>query len=225
MPNLAAAMLICFVVAYFHGIVISSSSAGAAVVTLESIQIHNSHEWLKSSKPDVYFSCIGDHNKTFLPDVKDLNFTYTFNGQESWQPLTQLTSKKCKRCGFYEKDTFKPDDVFEEWEFCPSYFLNSNARYIRRKTNEFDASFLCPLCTYFPADPNFAATPPHKGNGMHIFVIILICVLVSTVLVLGVLLLHKYWQKRKREQDQARFLKLFEDGDDIEDELGLDLEM
>jgi cbb3-type cytochrome oxidase subunit 3 len=41
------------------------------------------------------------------------------------------------------------------------------------------------------------------------------------VFVLGVAAAYKYWQKKKREQDQARFLKLFEDGDDIEDELGL----
>jgi cbb3-type cytochrome oxidase subunit 3 len=56
---------------------------------------------------------------------------------------------------------------------------------------------------------------------MHVAVIILICVVISTVSILGVVAAYKYWQKKKREQDQARFLKLFEDGDDIEDELGL----
>lgn len=56
---------------------------------------------------------------------------------------------------------------------------------------------------------------------MHVAVVILISALVSTVFILGLLAAYKYWQKRKREQDQARFLKLFEEGDDIEDELGL----
>lgn len=56
---------------------------------------------------------------------------------------------------------------------------------------------------------------------MHVALIILIIVLVSTVLSLGLIAAYKYWQKKKREQDQARFLKLFEEGDDIEDELGL----
>ena len=56
---------------------------------------------------------------------------------------------------------------------------------------------------------------------MHLAVVILISALVSTVFVLGGVAAYKYWQKKKREQDQARFLKLFEDGDDIEDELGL----
>lgn len=61
----------------------------------------------------------------------------------------------------------------------------------------------------------------HKEKGMHVGVIILLSILVSTVLILGVVGGYKYWQKKKREQDQARFLKLFEEGDDIEDELGL----
>lgn len=66
---------------------------------------------------------------------------------------------------------------------------------------------------------NAAASSPTKGKGMHIAVIIMICVLASTILVFAILGVHKYWQKKKREQDQARFLKLFEEGDDIEDEL------
>lgn len=31
----------------------------------------------------------------------------------------------------------------------------------------------------------------------------------------------KWWQRRKRLQQQAQFLKLFEEADDIEDELGI----
>lgn len=56
---------------------------------------------------------------------------------------------------------------------------------------------------------------------MHVALIILISAVVSTVVIFGVVGVYKYWQKKKREQDQARFLKLFEDGDDVEDELGL----
>jgi cbb3-type cytochrome oxidase subunit 3 len=56
---------------------------------------------------------------------------------------------------------------------------------------------------------------------MHTGVIILLTVLVSTVVIVAAIGAYKYWQKRKREQDQARFLKLFEEGDDLEDELGL----
>lgn len=52
--------------------------------------------------------------------------------------------------------------------------------------------------------------------------VIIICIFASSfVMVAGIVALYKYWQRRKREQDQARFLKLFEEGDDIEDELGL----
>ena len=56
---------------------------------------------------------------------------------------------------------------------------------------------------------------------MHVAVVVLLCAIVSTILALGVVGAYKYWQKKRKEQDQARFLKLFEDGDDIGDELGL----
>jgi cbb3-type cytochrome oxidase subunit 3 len=41
--------------------------------------------------------------------------------------------------------------------------------------------------------------------------------------VIGLLsfVLFKYWQKKKREEQHARLLKLFEEDDDIEVELGL----
>lgn len=51
--------------------------------------------------------------------------------------------------------------------------------------------------------------------------VVIICILASAITVIGMVTAYKLWQKRKREQDQARFLKLFEEGDDIEDELGL----
>ncbi|CAL1379176.1 unnamed protein product [Linum trigynum] len=194
----------------------------SAVVTLDSMEIYKTHEWLKSWKPTVYFRCNGE-NETELPDVKEVNVTYSFNGDESWQPLTELTSKKCKRCGFYEKDSFKSDDVFDEWEFCPSNFLDSDGKYRRVKEHEFDASFLCkhcvPLATDSSRDSN--SSPP-KRKGKHVAVIVLICALVSAMLILGSVAAYKYWLRKKREQEQARFLKLFEDGDDVEDDLDMD---
>ncbi|KAJ9181653.1 hypothetical protein P3X46_009761 [Hevea brasiliensis] len=193
----------------------------SAVVTLDSIKIYNSHEWLKTSKPIVYFYCKRE-NKTHLPDVKEVNVSYAFKGEESWQPLTEFTSKKCKRCGFYEEDKLKSDDVFDEWEFCPSDFVDSDGKYRRIKDKEFDATFLCPQCVPLAADSNSASGSHNRGSkGMHVAVVILISALVSTVLILGIVVVFKHWQQKKREQEQARFLKLFEDGDDIEDELGL----
>lgn len=68
---------------------------------------------------------------------------------------------------------------------------------------------------------NHSAGSQTKGKGMHWVLVLLICVVVSTFVVLGAVTAYKYWQKRKKQQDQARFLKLFEDGDDIEDDLGI----
>lgn len=62
------------------------------------------------------------------------------------QPLTDFSGNKCKRCGFYEEDTIKSDDVFDEWEFCPSDFMATKGKYTREKEKEFKATFLCPDC-------------------------------------------------------------------------------
>ncbi|KAH7843166.1 hypothetical protein Vadar_013492 [Vaccinium darrowii] len=190
----------------------------SAIVTLDSIEIYNTHEWLPS-KPTVYFQCKGE-NKTYLPDVKNTHISYTFKGEESWQPLTEFPNTKCKRCGLYEEDILK-SDIFDEWEFCPSDFTNPDGSYNKFIENGFNVTFLCPDCVPLGSDSNHASSSHNGGKGMHVAVVILISALVSTVFILGLLAAYKYWQKRKREQDQARFLKLFEEGDDIEDELGL----
>ncbi|XP_014496383.1 uncharacterized protein LOC106758014 [Vigna radiata var. radiata] len=196
-------------------------SVVSAEVTLSSIEIFTTHEWLKAT-PAVYFRCKGD-NKTNLPDVKKTNVSYTFKGEESWQPLTNFSGKKCKRCGFYEEDKILYDDVFDEWELCPSDFTAPDGRYIHFKENEFNASFLCSDClniTGVSVSALPAKNQDHSKKEMHVAVIVLLTLLGTAILLLVTLVVYKYWQKRKREQDQARFLKLFEDGDDIEDELG-----
>lgn len=72
-------------------------------------------------------------------------------------------------------------------------------------------------------DSNADSRGRHSGgNGKHVAVIILIVLVTLTLLLVGLFGAYKYWQKRKRQQDQARFLKLFEDGDGLEDELDLD---
>lgn len=61
-----------------------------------------------------------------------------------------------------------------------------------------------------------------RGKQMHWVVVVLISVAVSIVCMVLVVAGYKCWQKRKREHDKARFLKLFEEGDDdIDDELGI----
>ncbi|CAM8960441.1 unnamed protein product [Rhodiola kirilowii] len=190
------------------------------VVILDSIEIFTTHEWLKS-EPTVYFKC-GGENKTILPDIKAKNTLYAFKGEESWQPLTNFTNTKCKRCGFFEQDLLEKDDVFEEWEFCPSDFYNPDKKYVRFKDKEFNATFSCPEC--IPDVTAFEHKTETQNGGYvgHLVIVIFVSIIVSCVSIIGAVASFKYWQKKKREQDQARFLKLFEEGDDLEDELGLD---
>ncbi|KAJ0255294.1 Uncharacterized protein HA466_0100730 [Hirschfeldia incana] len=187
-------------------------------VTLDSILIFKTHDWF-STKPTVYFQCKGE-NKTLLPDVKITNVSYSFKGQESWQPLTELNGTKCKRCGIYEDDTFK-HDTFDEWEFCPSDFT-AEGRYTHVKDKEFNATFLCHGCSQLGAgSKNEDGSDKEEGrrSGVHPAIIVLIILLVLGVVTVGLVVGYKYWQKKKRQQEQARFLKLFEDGDEIEDGL------
>lgn len=187
-------------------------------VTLESIEIFRTHEWFHG-KPTIYFRCQGE-NKTSLPDVKEKNNLYTFRGEESWQPLTAFPGRKCKRCGFYEEDKLTSDDTFDEWELCPDQFSPApEGRYKHHKNKEFNATFLCPECNDSDSgsDPS-SANSNKRGNtklGIVIFCISFVAILAVAVF------LYKLWQKKKREEQAARFLKLFEDDDDLEIELGL----
>ncbi|XP_020571668.1 uncharacterized protein LOC110018644 isoform X3 [Phalaenopsis equestris] len=178
MRNITPSLLLvfCIILGLVSGMFSSKS------VILSSIEIFKTHEWL-SPQPVIYFHCQGE-NKIILPDVKEKNFVYKFKGIESWQPIAGFPDKKCKRCGLYELDRLKSDDVFDEWELCPDEFLEGN--YVHYKQKEFNATFACTEC--------------------------------MTRVAFGI---YKYWQKRKREQNQARFLKLFDEGDDIDNELDL----
>ncbi|KAG6490828.1 hypothetical protein ZIOFF_052143 [Zingiber officinale] len=188
-----------------------------------SIAIFTTHEWFPT-KPIVYFRCQGE-NKTYLPDVKQKDILYTFNGDESWQPLTELPEKKCKRCGVYEEDTYTSDDVYDEWELCAGNFVNG--KYLHSKDNQFNASFICPECTTSSDVTTSDATESkNEASGQtrrKIAMIVVACTLAAAVTGAAAVMVYRWWRKRKREQEQARFLKLFEEDDDIEDELGLEL--
>lgn len=109
--------------------------------------------------------------------------------------------------------------IYSIWIILPSWML----------VLFFGGSIIC--CLYsvaygvslhgFSLASNHSADSQTKGKGMHWALVLLICVVVSIFVVLGAVTAYKYWQKRKKQQDQARFLKLFEDGDDIEDDLGI----
>ncbi|XP_074588801.1 uncharacterized protein LOC141844702 [Curcuma longa] len=50
--------------------------------------------------------------------------------------------------------------------------------------------------------------------------VLFVCVVLAGVVLLAVFL-FKLWQKKKREEQHARLLRLFEEDDDLEVELGL----
>ncbi|KAE9621846.1 hypothetical protein Lalb_Chr01g0019101 [Lupinus albus] len=199
----------CMFFTYLPGLIFSAD------VTLSSMEIFTTHEWLKVT-PIVYFKC-NEENRTVLPDVKKKDTFYSFKGEEFGSGV-----------GLYEEDRLLSDDVFDEWEFCPSDFTATYGKYVRVKEKEFNATFLCSECLSLAggsASISGIGIASHDNNdnrkGVLIAIAVLFSVLVSVIVIVGAVGTFKYWQKKKREQDQARFLKLFEDGDDIEDELGL----
>ncbi|XP_024399326.1 uncharacterized protein [Physcomitrium patens] len=202
----------------------ASGAAADGNVTLQSLTIFNTHEWF-GQKPNVYFQCQGE-DRVDLPDVRAKDQLYTFLGEESWQPLTRLVGKKCKRCGIFEKDTFKSDDVFDQWELCPLNFTPSpDGLYHRFKENEFNLTFTCPTCNVVASEEVEAGEPDsgpekkEKSHGHELIAVIVVFALLS----LGGFAFVAYsgWRRKQREMQQARFIKLFESDDFLDDELGL----
>jgi len=60
----------------------------------------------------------------------------------------------------------------------------------------------------------------HASRSSVGFKIIIICLGMVTVIAFCVFL-FKLWQRKKREEQHARLLKLFEDDDELEVELGM----
>ncbi|XP_004497434.1 uncharacterized protein [Cicer arietinum] len=201
-------LALCVFFAYFPGLML------CAVVSLNSIEIFQKHMWLKTTST-VYFLCKGE-NKAVFEDVKRPRVSYAFNGQQSWQLLSNFLSTKCKWCGLYEENSITSDDVLDEWEFCPSDFTAPDGEYTKFKENQFNATFLCRDCL------SLVGVSSSSGERRkHIAVVVFLGALASIILILGVVPAYNFWLKKRKEEDQVRFLKLLEEGDENEDELGL----
>ncbi|KAI5055835.1 hypothetical protein GOP47_0029356 [Adiantum capillus-veneris] len=170
--------------------------------------------------------CQGEE-KVYLPDVVVKDQQYNFIGQESWQPLTVLEGSKCKRCGVYEEDQVKHDDVFDEWELCPIHFSpEPEGRYNHIKDKELNITFICTHCHPSDAKPSVepAAFDGDQKNMAGAKKSPLVFVLIFFGMVSIIVLLYvgyMKWQEKKREEQQARFIKLFEDDEDLEGKVRL----
>jgi len=194
-------------------------------VTLLSLTIFNTHEWF-GQKPTVYFQCLGE-DKVYLPDIKAKGQLYNFLGLESWQPLVTLVGKKCKRCGVYEQDSVKSDDIFDEWELCPLDFSPSpEGLYSRFIQKEFNLTLLCSSCNVTSEEvvavpePSGKEEPVEKEESHRGLTV---AIVLFSLLSLGgfAFVAYTHWRRKQRETQQARFIKLFEDDDFLDDELGL----
>ncbi|CAK9880579.1 unnamed protein product [Sphagnum jensenii] len=202
------------------------SASGATAdgnVTLVSLTIFTTHEWYY--KPDVYFQCQGEERKD-LPDVKDKDCLYKFIGEESWQPLTSLVGVKCKRCGLYEKDKIKSDDIFDEWELCPLDFSQDpDVHYFHSKDKEFNMTLSCPQCNVTKSEDNMSSPesnpPGEKRATKHGIVVAMIVIGVLSLVGLVALVAFSLWRRKQRQEAQARFVQLFEDDDFLDEEADL----
>ncbi len=106
----------------------------------------------------VWFdTLLGDEHKVSLHICLAWKFSVLWSGSGLFcacQPLTSLVGVKCKRCGLYEKDKIKSDDIFDEWELCPLDFSRDpDVHYFHSKDKEFNMTLSCPQCSkiHFPA--------------------------------------------------------------------------
>ncbi|CAM6022917.1 unnamed protein product [Sphagnum balticum] len=158
--------------------------------------------------------------RRYLPDVKDMDRLYKFVGQESWQLLTTLVGTKCKQCGLYEKDTFKSDDIFDEWELCPFNFtLDPEGHYVHLKDKEFNMTLSCPQCNLtHPQDEVSRPDDPSSGKQISKYWILVVVIVVVGVLGLAghALVAYCLWHHKQRKEEQARFVQLFKDDEFLE---------
>ncbi|RZC67879.1 hypothetical protein C5167_011573 [Papaver somniferum] len=135
--------------------------------------------------------------------------------------MTEFLNKKCKRCGFYEKNIIMSDGVFDEWEFCPSDFKAPDGVYVRLKDKEVRLHFI--VLNVFLMEPAklLIVTPSSvasltadvvarnhtlssdngdsKGNRMRVTSVIFIAVLASNGFIIGVLYRPPEAMERKWE--------------------------
>nr|CAB86026.1 putative protein [Arabidopsis thaliana] len=135
--------------------------------------------------------------------------------------MTGIGGEKCKRCGIYEQGSLVSDKEFDVWEVCPTDFSASQV-YMHFKEKEINATFVCHGCAKFHSAVA-ASSPQEEGyNGLTFMIAIIAGVLCTTLVVVGGVFMFKHTQRMKKQRDQARFMQLFEESDEPEDELGLD---
>uniref|UniRef100_M4CZC6 DUF7953 domain-containing protein n=1 Tax=Brassica campestris TaxID=3711 RepID=M4CZC6_BRACM len=124
--------------------------------------------------------------------------------------IPEISGEKCKRCGIYEQGSLISDKEFDEWELCPSDFSASQI-YMHFKEKEINATFVCHGCAKLDsvsAGATTGSSSKEEGdNGSK----------VAIAIVAG-----GHSKRMKLQRDQARFMKLFEENDEPEDELGLE---
>ncbi|CAF1792646.1 hypothetical protein HID58_089973 [Brassica napus] len=140
-------------------------------------------------------------------------------------PMTEISGEKCKRCGIYEQGSLISDKEFDEWELCPSDFSASQI-YMHFKEKEINATFVCHGCAKLDsvsAGATTGSSSKEEGdNGSKVAIAIVAGVLCATLVVVGGVFMFRHSKRMKLQRDQARFMKLFEENDEPEDELGLE---
>jgi hypothetical protein len=133
---------------------------------------------------------------------------------------------KCKRCGLYEKDKIKSDDIFDEWELCPLDFSQDpDVHYFHSKDKEFNMTLSCPQCNVTKSEDNMSSPesnpPGEKRATKHGIVVAMIVIGVLSLVGLVALVAFSLWRRKQRQEAQARFVQLFEDDDFLDEEADL----
>ncbi|ESQ40178.1 hypothetical protein EUTSA_v10016063mg [Eutrema salsugineum] len=139
--------------------------------------------------------------------------------------MTEISGEKCKRCGIYEQGSLVSAKEFDEWELCPSDFSASQI-YMHFKEKEMNATFVCHGCAKLEsvsAEAKTSSSSKEEGdNGSTVAIAIVAGVLCAALVVVGGVFVFRHSKRMKLQRDQARFMKLFEESDETEDELGLE---
>ncbi|CAI5986358.1 unnamed protein product [Closterium sp. NIES-65] len=148
-------------------------------VSLESVTLFKRFSWYGT--PSVYIEC-DSANRTYLPAVNSTLTWFTFQGNESWQPVTQLDHGQCRTCGLYERQAlWYKDGCFGTWAVCSSNFSDRDSRglFTFVQPGSFHANLACYACNHTGVAHAAAEAPTSADTGADVSVFLWMSVVVA----------------------------------------------
>ncbi|GJP81839.1 hypothetical protein CLOP_g11957 [Closterium sp. NIES-67] len=173
------ARLLLFAAAVLLSAIHQSQECAAYNVSLESVTLFKRFSW--HGTPSIYIEC-DSANRTYLPAVNSTLTWFTFQGNESWQPVTQLEHGQCRTCALYERlALWYKDGCFGTWAVCSGNFSDRDSRglFTFLQPASFHANLACYACNHTGTTHATAEAPTTKETDGEVGVFVWMSVIVA----------------------------------------------